>query len=71
MQAPHWLDDIFADPRNSVAALTSSNRFLAAIAAAQRAFFEQEDVQKKNPGLCGSSPAQSGRNAFLEAINRP
>lgn len=69
MMAPHWLDDVFERPDQAGAALVANSRFKEAIAKAQAAFYQGEEVIRKNPGICGGSPAQQARVAFLECLN--
>lgn len=69
MLPPHWLDDVFKNPKNAVSSLTASARFKSAICRAQEKFEEAEKFLKENPQVVGASPAQQARVEFLNAIN--
>lgn len=69
MLPPHWLDEVFKNPKNAVSALTSSERFKSAIRRAQEKFDEAEKFLKENPKVVGPSAAQQARVEFLDAIN--
>ncbi|MBS0207199.1 MAG: hypothetical protein JSS49_30350 [Planctomycetes bacterium] len=68
MMAPHWLDEVFEDPDKASSALVANARFKEAIAKAQAAYYEAQEVIRKNPGICGASPAQQARTAFLDSL---
>jgi chemotaxis methyl-accepting protein methylase len=69
MLAPHWLDDVFQTPEKATTELAASDRFKEAVAKAQAAYYEAEEIRKKNPKVVGSTPAQQARVAFLEMMN--
>lgn len=67
--APFWLDDVFeGGTENSVEKLRLSKRFKAAIARAEAAYLQTQDTIEQNPGICGASPEQAAREAFLESV---
>ena len=68
--APHALDDVFAEGMTSAKQrLLESDLFSSAFDAAEHAYQVAKANIEKNPGICGASPEQQARNAFLDKLN--
>ncbi|MFM8933244.1 MAG: hypothetical protein ACKOS8_15360 [Gemmataceae bacterium] len=68
MLQPHWLDDLFAEPKKFPEKLINSGGFKKAVEKAAKAFEESKEVAKKMPGVSGPSPEQAAREAFLNSL---
>lgn len=68
MLQPHWLDELFADPKGFPEKLVESDRFKKAVEMASKAFEESTEDAKKMPAVSRPSPGQAARVAFLNAI---
>ncbi len=71
MLQPHWLDDLFAEPKKFPEMLINSGGFKKAVEKAAKAFEESKENTKKMPGAPRPSPEQAARVAFLEILIEP
>lgn len=66
---PHWLDDVFANPKKAQAEFVKDARFVKAFDAAQQAFDEvKASTESSQSPIYGPSPAQAARQAFLAVL---
>lgn len=66
---PHKLDDVFEDIDNAESAFMADSDVKEAFAKAKAEYLEVQNTIKANPQICGSSPAQAARAAFLQTLN--
>lgn len=68
MLPPHWLDDAFKTPKRFLEDLVAHSNFKKAIQKAEEAYRETTEDIEANPDLCGPTPEQAARVAFVNAI---
>jgi hypothetical protein len=71
MLAPHWLDEVFKNPKKLQDDFVNCPRFKKAIQNAAKAFQETQEDMKAELGFYGPTPEQAARVAFLETLNDP
>lgn len=64
---PFWLDEVFSQPEHEKAFMKHGT-VVVAFAAAKAAYLQSQEIYRKNPGLCGTTPEQAARGAFIEAL---
>ena len=67
---PHWLDNVFTNPKDFVKNFLGSKQLWDAFTAAEKAYQSQKEALDKQPNLIGPTPNQAARQAFLDALNR-
>lgn len=66
--APHYLDEVFTNPKKFEHEFKHHPKVQAAFRAAESAFQEQAAAFAEHPGLMGGGPEQMARVAFLSTL---